>query len=54
MARDLRVVPIAPEADEVIEPVRLSRREVEALIDRGAIRDGKTLVGILLAWRGMG
>ena len=54
VARNLRDVPSAPEADEVIEPVRLSRREVEALIDRGAIRDGKTLVGILLAWRGMG
>jgi hypothetical protein len=51
VARELRQVPLAPEADEIIEPVRLSRSEVEALIDRGAIRDGKTLVGILLAWR---
>ncbi|MSP54092.1 MAG: NUDIX hydrolase [Myxococcales bacterium] len=51
LARHLSSVPLAPEPDEVIEPVRLSRAEVERLIDRGEIRDGKTLVGILLAWR---
>lgn len=51
LARSLRSVPLALEPDEVIEPVRLSRAEVERLLDRGEIRDGKTLVGILLAWR---
>ena len=51
VARELHEVPLALEADEVIEPVRLSRAEVERMIDAGEIRDGKTLVGILLAWR---
>lgn len=51
VARGLRAVPLALEADEVIEPVRLSRSEVERMIDAGEIRDAKTLVGILLAWR---
>lgn len=51
VARGLRDVPLALEADEVIAPVRLSRAEVERLIDDGQIRDGKTLVGVLLAWR---
>lgn len=51
VAEDLQPVPQALEADEVIDPVRLSRAEVERLIDSGQIRDGKTLVGILLAWR---
>lgn len=54
VARGLRPVPLALEADEVIEPVRLSRAEVERMIDAGEIRDAKTLVGILLAWRGLG
>lgn len=53
VARNLRAVPSALEDDEIIEPVRLSRAEVESLIDRGEIRDGKTLVGILLAWRAL-
>lgn len=51
LARSLRPVPLALEADEVIEPVRLSRAEVEALIDAGEIRDGKTLVALLWVFR---
>ncbi len=51
VARALTAVPLALEADEVIEPVRLSRGEVDRMIDAGEIRDGKTLVGLLLAFR---
>lgn len=51
VAEALEAVPQALEADEVITPARLTRAEVEQLIDSGQIRDGKTLVGILLAWR---
>ncbi len=50
-ARELRGVPLALEDDEVIEPVRLPREEVDRMIRAGEIRDGKTIVGILLAWR---
>lgn len=52
VARDLDPVPLALEADEVIEPVRFTAAEVRGMIARGEIRDGKTLVGLLLVLGG--
>jgi ADP-ribose pyrophosphatase len=46
-ASELVAVPPRPEADERIEILRVSRAEARALIDRGEIREGKTLVALL-------
>ncbi|HEX9781039.1 MAG TPA: NUDIX hydrolase [bacterium] len=38
-----------PDSDEMLEPVRLPLRRALAEVRRGAIRDGKTIIGLLLA-----
>ncbi|MCR4402272.1 MAG: NUDIX hydrolase [Firmicutes bacterium] len=38
-----------PEEDELIETRRVRREEVEAMLARGEIRDGKTVLGLLAA-----
>lgn len=38
----------APEADEELEVLRVPRDEVLAMLDRGQIRDAKTMLGLLL------
>ena len=48
-ASGLREVGACPEAVEAIEPVVMSRGEVEQMVRQGQVRDGKTLVG-LYAW----
>jgi ADP-ribose pyrophosphatase len=40
-----------PEADEALEVRAFSRRELERMMRRGALRDGKTLIGVLLELR---
>jgi ADP-ribose pyrophosphatase len=50
----LRVVPPRPEADERIEAATLSLDEALAMIGRGEIREGKTLIGLLLEARRRG
>lgn len=50
LARDLEEVPQRLEAHECIERHWLPRAEVQALMDRGEIRDAKTLVGLCRAW----
>jgi ADP-ribose pyrophosphatase len=47
-ASGLDSVPPRPEADERIEAARFTRDEVRAMIARGEIREGKTLVALLL------
>jgi ADP-ribose pyrophosphatase len=46
-ASDLREVPARPEEDERIEPAWFALEEALAMIDRGEIREGKTLVALL-------
>jgi ADP-ribose pyrophosphatase len=46
-ASDLRVVPARPEEDERIEPTWFALDEALAMIDRGAIKEGKTLIALL-------
>ena len=50
----LRPVPARPEADERIETVTMPLEEALALLDRGEIREGKTLIGLLLEARRRG
>jgi ADP-ribose pyrophosphatase len=40
-----------PEADEVLEVRAFSRRELQRMLRRGELRDGKTIVGVLLELR---
>ncbi len=47
-ATGLRAGAARPESDEALEARAFTRRELERMIDRGTLRDGKTLVGILL------
>jgi ADP-ribose pyrophosphatase len=47
-ATELEVVPARPEADERIEVLTCSLDEARAMIRRGEIREGKTLVALLL------
>ena len=47
-ATDLREVPPRPEADERIETALLTFEETRAMIERGLVREGKTLVALLL------
>jgi len=46
-ASDLRVVPARPEEDERIEPSWLTLEQALAMIDRGEIKEGKTLIALL-------
>jgi ADP-ribose pyrophosphatase len=50
----LQTVPARPEADERIEAVTISLEEALAMLDRGEIREGKTLIGLLLEARRRG
>ncbi len=50
-ATGLTSVPPRPEADERIEAGRFTLLEAEAMIRRGEIREGKTLVALLLEMR---
>jgi ADP-ribose pyrophosphatase len=47
-ASELEAVPPRPEADERIEILTCSLDEARAMIDRGDVREGKTLVALLL------
>ena len=47
-ATDLEPVPARPEADENIEAAAFSLEEAREMIRRGEIREGKTLVALLL------
>lgn len=51
LATGLRPADGAPEADEVLRPVRLPLEAALDMIDRGEITDAKTLSGLLLAAR---
>lgn len=51
LARDLRPGAMKLDADEHVEPVVLPLRTAIAQVHRGTIRDGKTIVGLLLAER---
>jgi ADP-ribose pyrophosphatase len=46
-ASELRVVPARPEEDERIETVWFSLEAALAMIDRGEIKEGKTLIALL-------
>lgn len=47
-ATELRQVPARPEPDERIEVLTTSFAEARKMIDRGDVREGKTLVALLL------
>ena len=47
-ATGLRAGASRPEADEEFEVRAFTRRELDRLLRRGTLRDGKTLVGVLL------
>lgn len=47
-ATQLTSVPPRPEADERIETLTCTLEEARAMVDRGEIREGKTLVAVLL------
>lgn len=51
LAEELVAGPARPEADESLEIYPMPLSEVEALIDRGEVLDGKTLVGISMYLR---
>ena len=50
-ATDLEPVPPRPEADEKIEPATFTLEEAMEMVERGEIREGKTLVALLLEAR---
>ncbi len=49
LATQLRDAPDAPEADEILEPVRVPFDEALAMVKRGDITDGKTIAALLQA-----
>jgi ADP-ribose pyrophosphatase len=51
-ATGLRFVGTSPEEDEELEVRVFTRKELKRILDRGRLRDGKTLVGVLLHLRG--
>jgi ADP-ribose pyrophosphatase len=51
VARGLTAVPQALEPDEYLEVLPLDAEEALAMVDRGEISDGKTLLALLLAKR---
>jgi ADP-ribose pyrophosphatase len=53
-ATDLEAVPARPEADEQIESARFTLDEAMAMIGGGEIREGKTLVALLMEARRRG
>lgn len=53
-AFDLRQVPLAPEPDEVIEPIVMPLSDALALVFQGELRDAKTQLALLrYAWPGV-
>ncbi len=50
-ATGLRAGQARPEVDEEFEVRAFTRRELERMVHRGKLRDGKTLVGVLLELR---
>lgn len=50
-ATALRTVPARPDEDERIDVRTVDLDEAMAMVDRGEIREGKTLVAILMEWR---
>jgi hypothetical protein len=48
LAEDLTTAPLAPDEDEELQALRLTREEAAALAARGEIRDAKTMVGLFL------
>jgi ADP-ribose pyrophosphatase len=50
-ATGLRAGPARPEDDEALEVRAFSRRELKRMLQRGELRDGKTLVGVFLHLR---
>jgi ADP-ribose pyrophosphatase len=48
LAEDLSPMPLAPDEDEEIEALRLSRDEAMAMAARGELKDAKTMVGLFL------
>ena len=54
LASELMPSRLRQDSDEFIEVVRLPFAEALAMAERGAIEDGKTLVGLLLAARRLG
>ena len=48
VATALRPVPAAPEADEVLTPVRMPYGDALAMVERGEIVDAKTVCALLL------
>lgn len=51
LATGLRQGLAAPEGDEELELRWFARQELEKMVDRGTLNDGKTLTALLLAWR---
>jgi ADP-ribose pyrophosphatase len=48
LAEDLAPAPLAPDEDEEIEALHLSRDDAAALIKRGELMDAKSIVGLFL------
>ena len=53
-ATGLRPGRARPEEDEALKVRAFGRRELERAMRRGGLRDGKTLLGLLLHWSGRG
>ncbi len=54
LATDLRPGETHPDADEFVRAVRMPLREAVARAARGELNDGKTALGLLLAWGRLG
>jgi ADP-ribose pyrophosphatase len=50
LASELEPVALRPDADEILEVVRLSLAEALRLVGAGEIRDGKSIIGLTWAW----
>ncbi len=53
LCTDLRPRPL-PREEEEMEVLRVPLREARRMVDRGEIRDAKSLIGLLLAWERYG
>jgi len=51
VAEELREGASRPEADEKISMRRFSRKELESWLQRGTLRDAKSIAGVLYYWR---
>jgi ADP-ribose pyrophosphatase len=54
LAEELSEAPLAPDEDEDIETVRVPLGEVMRMVERGELRDAKSITGVLLAARTLG